>query len=291
MLFEPYFEHSSKWTNLVSHFLTCSQRNKKYWLCWQSSTAFGFAVLLRVWIDVCQRYWPHGVLHQKMRRLRNLQFLCSLWQRGFFLHVNFSRFKTPPALHSVAKCFAASTQHWRLWKTKLQKLLDPKTLYESIFSSVFFWEQTLRVGLCLPAADTVCEAFHSLCVAHCIPKNTAFRSSAKSCHWQFLAVAAKVQLWKFPSFGNTHFRARLHSAFWTNNLWRRAFYVRRSLKGLRKHFERILEPKCNVVWTLFWTFFEMDKSCVPLPNLQSVKQKGTDFVDKVPLSCGVGRAG
>ena len=80
----------------------------------------------------------HGVLHQEMRRLRNLQFLCSLWQRGFFLHVNFSRFKTPPALHSVAKCFAASTPHWRLWKTKLQKLLDPKTLYESIFSSVFF---------------------------------------------------------------------------------------------------------------------------------------------------------
>ena len=116
MLFEPYFEHSSKWTSLVSHFLTCSQWNKKYWLCWQSSTAFGFAVLLRVWIDVCQRYWSHGVL-----RLRNLQFLCSLWQRGFFLHVNFSRFKTPPALHSVAKCFAASTQHWRLWKNETSK--------------------------------------------------------------------------------------------------------------------------------------------------------------------------
>ena len=98
----------SKWTNLVSHFLTCSQRNKKYWLCWQSSTAFGFAVLLRVWIDVCQRHWPHGVFHQKMRS-RNLQFLCSLWQLGFFLNVNFSSFKTPPALHSVAKCFAAST--------------------------------------------------------------------------------------------------------------------------------------------------------------------------------------
>ena len=55
-----------------------------------------------------QRHWPHGVFHQKMRS-RNLQFLCSLWQLGFFLNVNFSSFKTPPALHSVAKCFAAST--------------------------------------------------------------------------------------------------------------------------------------------------------------------------------------
>ena len=46
MLFEPYFEHSSKWTSLVSHFLTCCHWNRKYWLCWQSFTAFGFAVII-----------------------------------------------------------------------------------------------------------------------------------------------------------------------------------------------------------------------------------------------------
>ena len=56
-------------------------------------------------------HWPHGVFHQKLRRWRNLQFLCSLWQLRFFLNVNF---KTPPALHSVAKCLAASTQLWCL---------------------------------------------------------------------------------------------------------------------------------------------------------------------------------
>ena len=67
-----------------------------------------------------QRHWPHGVFHQKMRS-RNLQFLCSLWQLGFFLNVNFSSFKTPPGLHSVAKCFAASTQHWCLWKNETSK--------------------------------------------------------------------------------------------------------------------------------------------------------------------------
>ena len=57
------------------------------------------------------------------------------------------------------------------------------------------------------------------------------------------------------------------SAFWTNGLWTRAFYVRRSLKGLRKPFERIFELKWNVIWTLLWTFFEMDKSCVPVAEL------------------------
>ena len=67
-----------------------------------------------------QRHWPHGVFHQKMRS-RNLQFLCSLWQLGFFLNVNFSSFKAPPALHSVAKCFAASTQHWCLWNNETSK--------------------------------------------------------------------------------------------------------------------------------------------------------------------------
>ena len=67
-----------------------------------------------------QIHWPHGVFHQKMRS-RNLQFLCSLWQLGFFLNVNFSSFKAPPALHSVAKCFAASTQHWCLWKNETSK--------------------------------------------------------------------------------------------------------------------------------------------------------------------------
>ena len=57
------------------------------------------------------------------------------------------------------------------------------------------------------------------------------------------------------------------SAFWRNGLWRRAFYVRRSLKGLPKPFERIFERKWNVLWTLFWTFFAMDKSCVPVAKL------------------------
>ena len=67
-----------------------------------------------------QIHWPHGVFHQKMRS-RNLQFLCSLWQLGFFLNVNFSSFRTPPALHSVAKCFAASTQHWCIWNNETSK--------------------------------------------------------------------------------------------------------------------------------------------------------------------------
>ena len=57
------------------------------------------------------------------------------------------------------------------------------------------------------------------------------------------------------------------SKFGTNGLWRRAFYVRRSLKGLRKPFERIFQRKWNVIWTLFWTFFEMDKSCLPVAEL------------------------
>ena len=45
---------------------------------------------------------------------------------------------------------------------------------------------------------------------------------------------------------------------WTNGWRTRAFYIRRSLKGLRKVFERIFERKWNVIWTPFWTFLEMD---------------------------------
>ena len=37
------------------------------------------------------------------------------------------------------------------------------------------------------------------------------------------------------------------STFWTNGLRTRAFYVRRSLKALRKLFERIFERKWNVI--------------------------------------------
>ena len=67
-----------------------------------------------------QRHWPHGVFHQKMRRSRNLQFLCSLFLSfGFFLTST-----CPPLKHHqpcAAKSFAASTQHWCLWKNKASK--------------------------------------------------------------------------------------------------------------------------------------------------------------------------
>ena len=49
-------------------------------------------------------------------------------------------------------------------------------------------------------------------VAGISQRNTA-GSSAKSCHWQFLPDAAKVQQWKFPSFENTNFRALLNQRF------------------------------------------------------------------------------
>ena len=61
---------------------------------------------------------------------------------------------------------------------------------------------------CRFIAYAVFLAFRSLHVAHCIPKNTAFRLGAKSCHWKFLPAAAKER--KFPSFENTHFRARIY---------------------------------------------------------------------------------
>ena len=123
-------------------------------LCHQQffKTIFGFGsrwqlLYIYIYVNRClSKILPHGVLHQKMRRLRNLQFLCSLWQLGCFLNVSFSSFKTPPGLHSVAKCFAASAQHSCLWKNETLKTAE--TLYESIFSSMRFWEQehTFQVG-------------------------------------------------------------------------------------------------------------------------------------------------
>ena len=97
------------WPNTSSWQIIAAGHTRKLRPDWGRSLPYPF-----------QRHWPHGVFHQKMRS-RNLQFLCSLWQLGFFLNVNFSSFKAPPALHSVAKCFAASTQHWCLWKNETSK--------------------------------------------------------------------------------------------------------------------------------------------------------------------------
>ena len=41
MLFEPYFEHSSKWTNLVFQLLNSPSVKKRYWSCGQSTSWLG----------------------------------------------------------------------------------------------------------------------------------------------------------------------------------------------------------------------------------------------------------
>ena len=93
-------------------------------------------------------------------------------------------------------------------KTKLPKLLGPKTFCESIFSSGFS-ESThggvatvphscLRVGLPMPSA----WAFRRRS-PHIPRENTAFRLRAKSWQWKILPDAAWVQEWKFASFENT----------------------------------------------------------------------------------------
>ena len=73
------------------------------------------------------------------------------------------------------------------------------------------------------------------------------------------------------------------SAFWTNGLWTRAFSVCRSLKGLPKPFEWIFERKWNVIWTPFWTFLEMDKSCVPVATLAVSEKKALTLWTKCLL--------
>ena len=101
-------------------------------------------------------------------------------------------------------------------KTKLQKLLGPKTLCESIFSSGFLRahlarrlfvqnggvatvpHSCLRVGLPMPSA----WAFRRRS-PHIPRENTAFRLRAKRCQWKILPDAARVQEWKFASFENT----------------------------------------------------------------------------------------
>ena len=44
--FEPYFEHSSKWTNLVFQLRISPPAEKRYWLCGKIPTVFGFAVII-----------------------------------------------------------------------------------------------------------------------------------------------------------------------------------------------------------------------------------------------------
>ena len=44
--FEPYFEHSSKWTNLVFQLRISPPAKKRYWLCGKIPTVFGCAVMI-----------------------------------------------------------------------------------------------------------------------------------------------------------------------------------------------------------------------------------------------------
>ena len=89
-----------------------------------------------------QRYWPHGVFHQKCDDYETFSFCVAFGRFGFFLTSTF------PALKHHQPCtLLQSASHLQLSigafaKTKPQKLLDPTNLYESVFCSVCFFEST-----------------------------------------------------------------------------------------------------------------------------------------------------
>ena len=109
----------------------------------------------------------------KMRQSRNLQFLYSLWQLGFFLNGNLSSFQTPPALHSVAKCSADSTQHWfRVESLGFRVVRLERRFFNHCWiwrtsshlhrtCNFSFWEHTLRVG-CLCRGGVRVGELHKL---------------------------------------------------------------------------------------------------------------------------------
>ena len=76
--FEPYFEHSSKWTNLVFQLLNLPSAKKKYWFCGQSTHRIWF------WRDNVH-YWVlpgkapgKGLFHQQF--LKTIFGFTSMWQ-------------------------------------------------------------------------------------------------------------------------------------------------------------------------------------------------------------------
>ena len=90
------------------------------------------------YIDVCQDFGHMASSTKRCDDYEKSSFCVAFGSLGFFLTSTFPALKTPPGLHSVAKCFAASAQHSCLWKNKTLKTAE--TLYESIFSSMRFWE-------------------------------------------------------------------------------------------------------------------------------------------------------
>ena len=80
----------------------------------------------------------------------------SIVSTGYMVSI-VSTFKTPPALHSVAKCFASSTQHWCLWKYETSKTAGSyEPLRICLLLQQHFFEST-------PSAFAVCaEGWRSL---------------------------------------------------------------------------------------------------------------------------------
>ena len=78
------------------------------------------------------------------------------------------------------------------------------------------------------------------------------------------------QLWEYK------FQGTAESAFWTNNLWRRAFYLRRSLKGLRKPFRTNLRTQTGM---LFEPYFEHSSKWTNLvPSAKKVLTLWTKYL-------------
>ena len=90
-----------------------------------------------------QIHWPHGVFHQKCDH-ETSSFCVAFGSLGFFLTSTFPALKHHQACTRLQSAWQLQLSIGAFGKTKLQKLLDPKTLYESILSSFFFESTPFR---------------------------------------------------------------------------------------------------------------------------------------------------
>ena len=129
------------------------------------------------------------------------------------------------------------------------KMITNKSRVTSRFFQVTFdgWrlflnDQTFRGSLCSPCSRALASGLAPISKK----KHTAFWLKAKSCRWKFaFCWCSGSSSGTFPKriqiSGHGFVNITAESAFCTNGLWTRAFDVHKSLKGLRKPFEQIVE--------------------------------------------------
>ena len=107
MLFEPYFEHSLKWTNLVFQLLNSPSVKKKYWSCGQSTYCLWFCSdNLHCWVLPGM-----GLCHQQF--FKTIFGFGNMWQlRIWYVDIDGLRATNELVFNMLLRVCMLEEKHW-----------------------------------------------------------------------------------------------------------------------------------------------------------------------------------